>query len=456
MPIAVIMPKLEMSQETALVVEWKKQPGEMVNQGDALLTVETDKLTVDIEAVASGILAGVSAEVGQTVPVTTVIAYLLQPGENASAIPSAAPASAAPSAPAAPAVPPVPLKVEKSAAPATPLAARMAAVEGVDLSKVSGSGPDGKITKADIIARVSDAEVQETVFAEIPAQAAGKLRATPAAKRLAREKGVDLKSLTGTGLMGRIQERDVQKFDTAFQLADAQETAPESEHIIHLKGMRRTIADRMQASYQTAPHIQFTSRIDLTNLNLTRQQMNEQAKALGRTHISVTALLVKAVAWTLMHYPFINSSLVRDDIYLHENANVGVAVALPEGLIVPVVKNAESKSVGEIAADISALTEKARSGKLMPADVNGGTFTISNLGPFGIEQFNAIINPGQTGILAVGTAISEVIVVDGQMAIRPVMRITLAVDHRVVDGAVAANFMADLRRVLESPVLMLM
>ncbi len=267
---------------------------------------------------------------------------------------------------------------------------------------------------------------------------------------------MDLKSLTGSGLMGRIQEADVRKFDTAFQLADAQEKAPVSERTIRLKGMRRTIADRMQASYQTAPHIQLTSRIDLTNLNLTRKQMNEQAEALGRTHISVTALLVKAIAWTLMQYPFINSSLIRDDIYLHENANVGVAVALPDGLIVPVVKEAEHKTVSEIATEIIVLTEKARGGKLLPADVNGGTFTISNLGPYGIEQFNAIINPGQTGILAVGAAAPEVMVINEQMAIRPIMRITLSVDHRVVDGAVAANFMADLRRVLESPVLMLL
>jgi len=448
MPIPVIMPKLEMSQETALVVEWKKNPGDIVSQGDELLSVETDKLTVDIEAVASGILAGVSAEEGQTVPVTTVIAYLLQPGEDASSIPSQTEVSEDTQ------------KKEKPAIPATPLAARMAAVEHVDLKDIAGSGPEGKITKADILARVSPAAPNGAAVQGSPpdstSAAAGKVRATPAAKRVARETGVDLKSLPGSGFMGRIQEADVRKFAIAVQMADAQEKAPLSERVIPLKGMRRTIADRMQLSYQTAPHIQFTSRIDMTNLNLTRKQMNEQAKALGRTHISVTAILVKATAWTLMRYPFINSSLIRDEIYLHTNANVGVAVALPDGLIVPVIKEAELKTVGEIAADVSSLTEKARLGKLLPADVNGGTFTISNLGPFGIEQFNAIINPGQTGILAVGNATPEVVVVEDQMAIRPIMRVTLSVDHRVVDGAVAANFIADLKRVLENPVLMLM
>lgn len=434
MPIAVIMPKLEMSQETALVVEWKKKPGEMVTQGEALLAVETDKLTVDVEAVASGILAGVSAEVGQNVPVTTVIAYLLQPGEDASAIPAASAAAGAPMGEVKAVV------EEKQTVRVTPLAARVAAVEGVDLKGVAGSGPAGKITKADVVA----------------ARVEGKQRATPAAKRIAREKGVDLTTLTGSGPQGRIQEADVVQYATASQLAAAQDKAPVSEQVIPLKGMRRTIAERLQASYQTAPHIQFTSRVDLTSLNQTRKEMNEQAKALGQAHISMTALLVKAVAWTLLRYPWINSSLKGEEIYLHGEANVGVAVALPDGLIVPVVKQAERKMVGEIAAEINDLTEKARGGRLLPADVNGGTFTISNLGPFGIEQFTAIINPGQTGILAVGASIQEAVVMSEQVVIRPIMRMTLAVDHRVVDGAVAAHFMADLKKVLESPVLLLM
>ena len=434
MPIAVIMPKLEMSQETALVMEWKKQPGEMVKEGDALLSVETDKVTVDIEAVASGILAGVSAEVGQTIPVTTIIAYLLQPGEDASAVPAQTAKAALASAPKM-----EPAAVEEKPLKVTPLAARMAAVEGVDLKGVEGSGPAGKITRADVAARME-----------------GKQRATPAAKRVAREKGVDLSSLTGSGPAGRIQEADVLSYSTASQLAAAQEKAPTSERVIPLKGMRRTIAERLQSSYQTAPHIQFTSRVDLTSLNQTRKEMNDQAKALGQGHVSMTALLVKAVAWTLLRYPYINSSLRGDEIYLHSEANVGVAVALPDGLIVPVVKDAERKRVGEIAAEISALTEKARAGRLMPADVNGGTFTISNLGPFGIEQFTAIINPGQTGILAVGASTQEAMVIADQVVIRPVMRMTLAVDHRVVDGAVAAHFMADLKLVLETPTLLLL
>ena len=444
MPIPIIMPKLEMSQETALVVEWKKKEGDKVSEGDALLAVETDKVTVDVEAVASGILAGISAEVGKSVPVTTIIAYLLQPGEDASSLPGqkAVVEKKAEEKPAAAAL------VEEKSVKVTPLAARMAAAEGVNLAQVAGSGPMGKITRADVAASVD-----------------GKQRATPAAKRIAHENGVELSQLAGSGPKGRIQAEDVETYLASAKqnaaiaekaAAAAPEKAAAADQVIPLKGMRRSIADRLQASYQTAPHIQFTSRVDLTQLNQTRKEMNEKAKALGSAHISVTALLVKAVAWTLMRHAFVNSSLKGEEIHLHGEANVGVAVALPDGLIVPVVKQADRKSVGEIANEVNDLSEKARAGKLSVADVNGGTFTISNLGPFGIEQFTAIINPGQTGILAVGASTQEAMVINDQVVVRPIMRMTLAVDHRVVDGAVAAHFMADLRSVLESPVLMLL
>ena len=443
MPIAVIMPKLEMSQETGQILEWKKKEGDMIKEGDALFEVETDKVSVDVEAVASGVLAGVTAKVGETIPVTTVIAYLLQPGETAANIPATAKAASAPvEAPAAAPAAAAPAAADKSDVRATPLAARMAAVEGVDLAGVTGSGPDGKITKADVAARLED----------------GKVRATPAARRVAREKGVDLESIHGSGPLGRVQESDVSQYASASQVVTAQDKAPAAaaEQVIPLKGMRRTIAERLQASYQTAPHIQFTARVDLTRLNQSRKEMNERAKATGQPHVSMTALLVKAVAWTLMRHPWINSSLRGEEIYLHNEANIGVAVALPDGLIVPVVKQAQNKQVGQIATEVNDLSERARAGKLLPSDVTGGTFTISNLGPYGIEQFTAIINPGQTGILAVGASVQEAVVVDGQLQVRPVMRMTLAVDHRVIDGAVAAQFMADLKAVLETPMLMLM
>jgi pyruvate dehydrogenase E2 component (dihydrolipoamide acetyltransferase) len=220
--------------------------------------------------------------------------------------------------------------------------------------------------------------------------------------------------------------------------------------------MRRTIAERMTASYQTAPHITLTLPVDMSRLEETRAQLNAKAEASGQTRASVTALIVRAVAWALGRHPWLNSTLCDGEIHLLPEINIGVAVALEEGLIVPVLHQADQKSVSEIAAEVKALTVRAREGRLAPADVAGGTFTISNLGPFGIEQFTAIINPPEAAILAVGATQPEVTVDgEGQIVVRQVMRMTLSADHRIVDGAVAARFLSDLREGLESPALLL-
>ena len=212
----------------------------------------------------------------------------------------------------------------------------------------------------------------------------------------------------------------------------------------------------MTTSYQIAPHITLTVRVDMSRLEDARARLNTRAEATGQPRISVTALLVKAVAWALKHHPFLNSMLQDDGIHLLPEINVGVAVALAEGLIVPVVRNADQKGIGEIASEVYDLAARAREGQLTPADVAGGTFTVSNLGPFGIEQFSAIINPPQAAILAVGaTQLEAVVGGEGQVIVRPVMRMTLSADHRIVDGAIAAHFLTDLRGALEAPMLLL-
>jgi pyruvate dehydrogenase E2 component (dihydrolipoamide acetyltransferase) len=219
--------------------------------------------------------------------------------------------------------------------------------------------------------------------------------------------------------------------------------------------MRRTIADRMTASYQSIPHIQFTLSVDMTKFNSAREDYNELALERGEGKISVTAMLVKLVAMVLADHPMVNSSLIEDQIVLHQDINIGVAVALEKGLIVPVVKNADRKGIGAIAAETSDLVARARNDQLTSADVKGGTFTITNLGPFGVEQFNAIINPPEAAILAIGSTQPEVRALpDGAIAVRPVMRFTLSADHRIIDGAVAARFVADLKTTLENPILM--
>ncbi|HEY66904.1 MAG TPA: 2-oxo acid dehydrogenase subunit E2 [Thermoflexia bacterium] len=430
MAVPVIMPKLEMAQETATVVEWLKQEGERVEKGEPLLTVETDKVTLEIESPASGILAGVRVGPQQVVPVTEVIAYILQPGEE---LPREA---EAPSPPPPPPTLPV---------AATPVAQRLAAARGVDLSTIVGTGPGGRITKADVEAAL--AAPSRPAVEPSPE----KVRATPAARRIARERGVDLSAVTGSGPQGRIQAADV----LAFTQAPAGAPAPVAE-IIPLQGMRRTIAERMTTSYRTTPHITFTVRVDMSRFEEARARLNARAEAAGQPHVSATALIVKAVAWALRQHPWLNSTLHDEEIHLLPEVNVGVAVALEEGLIVPVVHQADRKSVTEIAAEMNDLVTRAREGRLTPADVAGGTFTVSNLGPFGIEQFTAIINPPQAAILAVGaTQLEPVVDEEGQVVVRPVMRMTLSADHRVVDGARAARFLTDLREALEAPTLIL-
>jgi pyruvate dehydrogenase E2 component (dihydrolipoamide acetyltransferase) len=431
MAVPVIMPKLEMSQETSTVIEWLKQDGDQVEKGEPLLTVETDKVTVDIESPASGILASIRVVPQQVVPVTEIIAYVLEPGEE---LPQEA--AAAPSPP--PQVPPTPV------AAATPVARRLAATRGVDLSAVVGTGASGQITKADVEA-VLAASPQPDL--EAPP---GKVRATPAARRIARERGVDLPAMLGSGPRGRVQAADVQ----AALLPPIQEEA--GARIIPLAGTRRTIAERMTASYQTTPHITFTVRVDMGVLEEARAQLNGEAEAEGRPRVSVTAFLVKAVAWALRRHPYLNSTLRGEEIHLLPEINVGVAVALEQGLIAPVVHQADRKSLAQIAAEVKDLTTRAREARLTPTDVAGGTFTVSNLGPFGIEQFTAIINPPQAAVLAVGAARPEVIAdEEGRIGVRPIMRMTLSVDHRIVDGAAAAHFLTDLRDALEAPTLFL-
>ena len=443
MATAVIMPKVDMDQETGAISEWHVADGATVQQGKAILTIETNKVAIEVEAPASGILHILKSTVGEVMPIGTVIAQILQPGE---ALPGAPSAGVAPSAPAAQAAPAPEVAV-------TPVAKKLAADLGVDLAAVAGSGPRGKVTTKD-------------VHAAARVGAPGKVNATPAAKRLAREQDMDLTTLVGSGPAGRVQAGDVLEAastrapaaETLLPAAQPQPTSgQEADEIIPLVGMRRTIAERLTASYQTIPHITFTARVDMTGFNAARAELNAHAQSAGLPKISVTALLVKAVAHVLKRHPWLNSSLVGDEIRLRKEINVGVAVALETGLIVPVVRQADRKGLAELATEVDDLALRAREGRLTPSDVGGGTFTISNLGPFGVEEFTAIINPPQAAILAVGATQLEAVPQEGGAIVaRPIMRLTLSADHRVVDGAVAARFLGDLKAVLTAPTLILL
>jgi pyruvate dehydrogenase E2 component (dihydrolipoamide acetyltransferase) len=431
MATPVIMPKIEMAQERATVVEWLKKEGDDVEKGDPILEVETDKVTMEVEAPASGVLAGLRGEPGDRIPVTETIAYVLEPGEK---LPGDVPAEKAP---------PPGDSVEEPRA--TPVARRLAGAEDVDLRVVEGTGPDGRITKSDVEAALEKAE-------EPAAQAvAGRVRATPAARRIAREVTADLSAVSGSGPRGRVQAADVR----AFLEAREEPPAPAVEKV-PLEGMRHTIAERMTRSYRESPHITFTVEVDMGAFEKARARLNERAEAAGQVHVTVTALLVKAVAWALEEHPWLNSALQDGEIHLLPDVNVGIAVALDEGLIVPVVHRANRKGVAEIAVEVKDLTSRAREDRLRTSDVAEGTFTISNLGPFGIESFKAIINSPEVAILAVGTVRRRFLPdEEGNPVVRPLMKMTLSADHRVVDGATAAHFLQDLRRALESPALLL-
>lgn len=437
MALEMIMPKVDMDQETGTVVEWFKTNGQQVEEGETILVIETDKIAIDVEAPGTGILNGISAHPGETVPIGTVIAYILEEGEEL---------------PEAISVPPVPAsetpQTEEvpagSDVQATPIARKMATAHGLDLGTVTPTGSGGKVTKGDVEAALQGAET--------PVRQ-GDIIASPAARRIARLKGINLGLVRGSGPGGRIQGFDVENYQPRPGLTSVKPAL--GGESIPLIGMRRTIAERLTASYQSIPHISFTSRVDMSNFNQARIDYNQLALERGDQKVSVTAMLVKLVAMVIADHPMMNSSLVDDAIHLHQDINIGIAVALEKGLIVPVVKNANLKGIGEIAVESNDLVTRARNEALAGADVRGGTFTITNLGPFGVEQFNAIINPPEAGILAIGATTSDVIALEnGAIAVRPMMNFTLSADHRIVDGAIAAQFIGDLKTAFENPIFM--
>ena len=430
----VIMPKFGFTQEESEIIEWLKKDGETVEKGDPIATVSTDKLSMEVEAPESGMLAGIRYKEGDVVPVTRIIAYILQPGE---ALPEKDEQKDVASQEQ------TTTKQSKKAheMSATPVALRMMEDAGIDVSTITGSGAGGKITKADVEAYLS----KKTQIVHD-----GKVAATPAARRVAGEMDIELDSIAGSGPQGRIQERDV-KQAVSNKGKPAHLTIPAEVTRIPLKGIRRIIAENMARSMREAPHMTLQMDVDMSAAVALRE--NVALDVTGRiTKFTYTALITQAAAWALTRHPRLNSFLDEDAIVELPYVNIGVAVAVSEGLIVPVVRDADQKRIYQLSDEIAALAEKARSNKLIPEDLEGGTFTISNLGMYGIDRFTAIINPPQTGILAVGNIV-EKFVPDAQKnpIVKPIMTITLSADHRVVDGVEAAEFLQDIKVGLENP-----
>jgi pyruvate dehydrogenase E2 component (dihydrolipoamide acetyltransferase) len=413
-----------MDQETGTVAAWLKHEGERVQADETVLVIETSKVAIDVPAPATGTLARVTAQVGDVVPVTAVIAYILKDGETLADLPGPGSGNGAAAVSVA----------------ATPVAMRMADELGIDLARVPAAGE--RVTKADV----------ERFRAAAPGPAGRvAVAATPAARRIAREKQIDLAALGGSGPRGRVQARDVLAQPESTATSSAGSDRPAS--ILAVSGLRRTIADRMQASFHDAPHIALTVEVDVSALEAARTRLNAMAARQGEGKVTVTALLVRLTAWALERHPLVNASWVDGQIYQWHDVNVGVATAVPDGLIVPVIRAANRQGLREIAAALQDLTARAQDGRLTLRDVQHGTFTISNLGMFGIRQFRAILNPPESAILAVGAVVRRPVVINerDEVAVRPLMALTLSADHRVIDGVVAAHFLADVVQALEQP-----
>lgn len=458
MPIPIILPKFGFTLESSTIVAWLKGEGESVRAGDPIAEVTTDKVNMEIEAPEAGTLYGLKYGVGEEVKVTEVICYLARKGE--AILPPEAAGAASPQPTLALATPPP----TDEPATITPLARRIAHAEQVDLAAVNGSGPNGRITRRDVEGVITGAGNRPTAA---QGNEDGKVRATPAARHLAAENAVDLTVIAGSGPRGRIQAPDVHaalqqaaKQQVAYQAklppasAAASQPATSVTSVgsqVKLTGMRKTIASRLQKSYQTAPHFFVEMQVDTAAIDALR------AKLKARNHkLSVTAVIVRACADALKKHPNVNATLQDDDLTLWNACNIGVAVALDQGLIVPVIHQAETLSLGATQQQLDNLTARARSNTLHVNDLVDGTFTISNLGMMGVDRFTAIINPPQVAILAVGKA-SRVFVPDeaGNPVVKSLMTLVLSSDHRVVDGAVAAAFLGDLKSVLEDPTLLL-
>jgi pyruvate dehydrogenase E2 component (dihydrolipoamide acetyltransferase) len=417
----VYMPKLSDTMTEGVVAEWHKKVGDTVKSGELLAEIETDKATMEFESFYDGVLLHIGVEKGQTVPVNALLAIIGNAGEDVQALIAQAGSSAPAEAPKAEVATPAPASTP--APTPTPVAA----------------------------APVSTPSAQVAVS---NTNASGRILASPLAKKLAEEKGVDLAFIAGTGEGGRITKRDVDHY--VPYNAPARTTTPltvgvESFTDEPISQMRKTIARRLAESKFTAPHFYLTISIDMDNAIAARKSMNSEEGV----KVSFNDMVVKAVAMALRKHPTVNSSWLGDVIRTNHHVNIGVAVAVEDGLLVPVVRFADNKGLMEIGNEVRTFAQKAKDKKLQPADWEGNTFTISNLGMFGIEQFTAIVNPPDSCIMAVGGISQVPVVKNGQVVPGNVMKVTLSCDHRVVDGASGSSFLQTFKQYMENPVTML-
>ncbi len=391
MAISVVMPALEMAQENGKLLAWRKKEGERVQKGEPLLEIETDKAVVEVESPGDGLLAGVTAQVGAVIPVGETIAWLVAPGEN----PPTKPASAL---------------------------------------RAARASSSGERTAAAV------SHVTELATTSVP-------QISPKARRLAKELGVDIGSVHGTGPSGVITTEDVQAFADSKQAATS--AAPATSEA--LSQVARLMAQRTTQSWTSAPHFFLVRDVDAGALIDAQKKLDAEAGKAPGGRVTITDLLIALVARSLAKHPRMNSSWTGQGIRPNPEINISVAIAVKDGVVGAVVHNANTLKIYEISAQRLDLSERARAGRLRPADISGGTFTLSNLGMYKVDAFSAIITPPQAAVLAVGAVGDRVVAVNGQPSVRPMMTLTLSSDHRVVDGARAAAFLGELANAISEP-----
>ncbi len=414
MATAVILPRLDEVMTSGKIARWLKKEGDQVQKGEGLVEIETEKVTFEVEATDSGLLSKLMAIEGQDVPVGTLIAYILKPGEKApeggQPVAVAASAEKKPEAAVKEAVAAVPAMPNETMAGvrASPLAKKIAIDQNIDISSLKGTGPDGRIVKDDVLRAVEQRKV-----APVPAF-------TPAPAR-----------------------------------AEAAVPVGPMEEVAQLSGMRKIIARRMIESFQT-PHFYLTVEVDMQEMTKTVNQLRPVIEKKSGVRLTITDVLIKMAGKALEDNPAINVAYVGDTYKIFKNIDIGLVTSVEGGLIVPVIRAANKKSLTEIARVKTELVQKAREGKLSLADMKGSTFTISNLGMFGIDQFSAILQPPEASILALGRSVDKPVVRDSQIVIRPMMNMTLSIDHRILDGALGAAFLQSLKNYIENPVSLIM
>lgn len=437
----VLMPKLGQTVEVSTIVKWHKAAGDTVKKGDILFEIETDKAVLECESFYDGTLLKILVAEEETVPVQSVVAYIGEPGEEVPDAPATPEVKLNKKEVAAPVAKPAPVEQKKSApaievtaapvvahapivnstAPAklfiSPRAKTLVKSKVVTAENIVGSGPNGRIVEKDVLAYL-----EQTGY--------NNLRIAPAAKRLAADSDVNILDVTGTGDNDRIMVRDV-------ETTIAEQPQPMSK-------MRQIIASRLAQSFGQIPHFYVTTSIDMTDLLSYRKELKAK-----NVNLSVTTFILEAVVMSLEEFPIVNSSTDGKTVRWHSNVDLGVAVSLENGLVVPVVKGAQTLTMDELQGQMKDLSEKARTGRLMPDQMSGSTFTVSNMGMFDVENFSAIINPGEGGILAVSSTLQQAVVIDGEIKVRSMMKITLSADHRTVDGTKGAEFVKAIKSKLE-------